>query len=138
MMKAVHDFCMTQAARATRVVCDDRKQRSYCVNRPFLHTFSFCVANNIQFFVLIRCVGYVRSLTSCCLIWGWQKFSRKQNNGYDINCTLTVHRRGGVGQAQSEQNSQPIIHDGFYKNGKTGAIRCNKPFQYQLNINSSY
>lgn len=34
MVKVVYDFCMTQAARAIKVACDDRKQESYRVNRP--------------------------------------------------------------------------------------------------------
>ena len=30
----VYDFSMTRAARAIKIVCDDRKQKSYRVNRP--------------------------------------------------------------------------------------------------------
>ena len=32
----VYDFSMTRAARAMKIACDDRKQKSYRVNRPFL------------------------------------------------------------------------------------------------------
>ena len=34
IMEIVYDFSMTRAARATKIACDNRKQKSYRVNRP--------------------------------------------------------------------------------------------------------
>ena len=34
MVEIVYDFSMTRAARATKIACDNRKQKSYRVNRP--------------------------------------------------------------------------------------------------------
>ena len=34
IVEIVYDFSMTQAARATKIACDNRKQKSYHVNRP--------------------------------------------------------------------------------------------------------
>ena len=39
IVEIVYDFSMTPAARAIRIACDNRKQKSYRVSRPldFLH-----------------------------------------------------------------------------------------------------
>ena len=34
IVEIVYDFSMTRAARATKIACDNRKQKSYRVNRP--------------------------------------------------------------------------------------------------------
>ena len=34
IVEIVYDFSMTRAARAIKIACDNRKQRSYRVNRP--------------------------------------------------------------------------------------------------------
>ena len=34
IVEIVYDFVMTRAARATKIACDNRKQKSYRVNRP--------------------------------------------------------------------------------------------------------
>ena len=34
VMEVVYDFSMTRAARALKIACDSRKQKSYRVNRP--------------------------------------------------------------------------------------------------------
>ena len=34
IMEIVYDFSMTRAARALKIACDSRKQKSYRVNRP--------------------------------------------------------------------------------------------------------
>ena len=34
IVEIVYDFSMTRAACAIKIACDNRKQRSYCVNRP--------------------------------------------------------------------------------------------------------
>ena len=34
IMEIVYDFSMMRAARAIKIACDNRKQKSYCVNRP--------------------------------------------------------------------------------------------------------
>ena len=34
IMEIVYDFSMTRAARALKIACDNRKQKSYRVNRP--------------------------------------------------------------------------------------------------------
>ena len=36
IMEIVYDFSMTQAARALKIACDNRKQKSYRVNRPLV------------------------------------------------------------------------------------------------------
>ena len=36
IVEIVYDFSMTRAARATKIACDNRKQKSYRVNRPLL------------------------------------------------------------------------------------------------------
>ena len=37
----VYDFSITRAARAIKIACDNRKQKSYRVNRP-LNSLDFC------------------------------------------------------------------------------------------------
>ena len=37
IVEIVYDFSMTRAARALKIACDNRKQKSYRVNRP-LHS----------------------------------------------------------------------------------------------------
>ena len=39
IVEIVYDFSMTRAARATKIACDNREQKSYHVNRP-LYTLS--------------------------------------------------------------------------------------------------
>ena len=34
IVEIVYDFSMTRAARATKIACDNREQKSYRVNRP--------------------------------------------------------------------------------------------------------
>ena len=34
IVEIAYDFFMTRAARATKIACDNRKQKSYRVNRP--------------------------------------------------------------------------------------------------------
>ena len=34
IVEILYDFSMTQAARAIKIACDNRKQKSYGVNRP--------------------------------------------------------------------------------------------------------
>ena len=34
IMEIVYDFSMSRAARALKIACDNRKQKSYRVNRP--------------------------------------------------------------------------------------------------------
>ena len=34
IVEVVYDFSMTRAARALKIACDNRKQKSYRVNRP--------------------------------------------------------------------------------------------------------
>ena len=34
IVEIVYDFSMTRAARAIKIACDNRKQKSYRVNRP--------------------------------------------------------------------------------------------------------
>ena len=34
IVEIIYDFSMTRAARATKIACDNRKQKSYRVNRP--------------------------------------------------------------------------------------------------------
>ena len=34
IVEIVYDFSMTRAARALKIACDNRKQKSYPVNRP--------------------------------------------------------------------------------------------------------
>ena len=36
----VYDFSMTRAARAIKIACDNRKQKSYRVNRPLIKKMS--------------------------------------------------------------------------------------------------
>ena len=48
-MEIVYDFSMTRAARATKIACDNRKQKSYRVNRPLakLQVFAVNVCTNL-------------------------------------------------------------------------------------------
>ena len=47
IVEIVYDFSMTRAARVTKIACDNRKQKSYRVNRP-LHTLLPPCKNTIQ------------------------------------------------------------------------------------------
>ena len=40
IVEIVYDFSMTRAARATKIACDNRKQKLYRVNRPLLQLFA--------------------------------------------------------------------------------------------------
>ena len=41
----VYDFSMTRAARAIKIACDNRKQKSYRVNRPI---YTLCILNKVK------------------------------------------------------------------------------------------
>ena len=45
IVEVVYDFSMTRAARALKIACDNRKQKSYRVNRP-LRSFLLVLATN--------------------------------------------------------------------------------------------
>ena len=62
IVEIVYDFSMTRAASATKIACDNRKQKSYRVNRPLTVPVSgtSSVPNNWQ---------YVHSLTFGKLVW---------------------------------------------------------------------
>ena len=44
IVEIVYDFSMTRAARATKIACDNREQKSYRVNRPlrWIYTVQLC------------------------------------------------------------------------------------------------
>ena len=50
IMEIVYDFSMTRAARAIKIVCDNRKQKSYCVNRPLDKSIQLDILDNPTLF----------------------------------------------------------------------------------------
>ena len=48
IVEIVYDFSMTRAARTIKIACDNRKQKSYRVNRP-LECQQFVLAINVSF-----------------------------------------------------------------------------------------